>query len=269
MSTMQTLALGVAHKLDNIKTCSPNLMPFHIDYSGQAPISTYLRINAAKETIGAPASPETVSNDVQFSPSTPEGAPPFESAAPVENLESNMEVDAAPLPPVALSSPASTSFVKRVTDATTRFISSFRGRTIQGLKVPVPQGYVGVVLRSDDASDSKTRHASGKKRDGAGKRVTEATGKRQTRGAKKVVCDEQLDDNDVSDSWFIEDGSGLMDVHQEGQEDQETRMLSIASQFSTFVLWHADHPVDEGRDEYLRSLVEWTQLAHLVSKLLF
>ncbi|KAH9971005.1 hypothetical protein BGW80DRAFT_1325058, partial [Lactifluus volemus] len=31
--------------------------------------------------------------------------------------------------------------------------------------------------------------------------------------------------------------------------------------FDSFVLWHPDNPVDEGKDEYLRSLSEWVNIA--------
>jgi ribonuclease H2 non-catalytic Ylr154p-like subunit len=33
------------------------------------------------------------------------------------------------------------------------------------------------------------------------------------------------------------------------------------ARFDSFVLWHRDIPVDEGRDVYLRSLSEWMNIA--------
>lgn len=102
---------------------------------------------------------------------------------------------------------------------------------------------MGVVLCGDDASN----------RDKKGKGVERMTPrnnrKRATRTRSKEVNDEP---ESVDNELMNVDG------------DEETRTLSVASQFSSFVVWHADHPVDEGHDEYLRSLSEWTQLAHLV-----
>ncbi|KAG6865650.1 hypothetical protein C0991_000569 [Blastosporella zonata] len=217
-------------------------MPFHIDFTGLAPISTYLCVNAAKETVGAPA-PEEASTDAQTASDAQEEVPSSASAPHIDSTDVDMETDATPLAPVASSS--SPSLAKRVTDATTRFISSFRGRTIQGLKFEVPEGYMGVVLRADDASNAKTRGKNVEKR-----KATGNAGKRRTRGSKR-------EENNDSEPELMEGGAMDMD-------EEEIRTLSVASQFSSFVLWHADHPVDEGRDEYLRSLNEWTKLAHLV-----
>ncbi|KAG6879054.1 hypothetical protein C0992_005543 [Termitomyces sp. T32_za158] len=221
---------------DSLETCQPYLMPFHIAYSGPAPISTYLRVNAAKETVGAPP-PEEGSSDAQPISNSQDVVSSQEPGASTDALKDTVEPDASFVPE------ASSSDAKPVTDATTRFISSFRGRTIQGLKVAIPEGYVGVVLRGKDASN---RDKKGK---GPERKTLRNDEKRATRSRRK-------DANDEPESV----GDDLMNV----DDDEETRTLSIASQFSSFVLWHADHPVDEGRDEYIRSLSEWTQLAHLI-----
>jgi hypothetical protein len=47
-------------------------------------------------------------------------------------------------------------------------------------------------------------------------------------------------------------------------EDEETplvRLLKPTARFDSFILWHPDNPVDEGQDEYPRSLSEWTKIA--------
>ena len=46
---------------------------------------------------------------------------------------------------------------------------------------------------------------------------------------------------------------------------EEKRTLNPTAQFSSFVLWNPDFPVDLSRDEYLRSLTVWTKLAEEVS----
>ena len=44
-------------------------------------------------------------------------------------------------------------------------------------------------------------------------------------------------------------------------EEGPARVLCPTGTFGSFVLWHPDIPMDEERDEYLRSLTEWTRLA--------
>ena len=40
----------------------------------------------------------------------------------------------------------------------------------------------------------------------------------------------------------------------EDEEKPPVRVLKPTARFDSFVLWHQDIPVDEGKDEYLRSL---------------
>ena len=49
------------------------------------------------------------------------------------------------------------------------------------------------------------------------------------------------------------------------EDEVHVRTLKPTSTFSSFVLWNADRPVDENKDEYLRSLTEWTKLSAVVS----
>ena len=144
MAPSTLFRLGSVRDKIDLPSCTPYLMPFHIDYSGKAPISTYLRVEAASEVVGAPPSQEEDASSTELKAGG--------SSEPSQNSEETL-VDAEPLsetdrgtdgPP--LSPPR---LAKRVTDATTRFISSFRGRTIQGLKVELPEGYGGLVLQTD------------------------------------------------------------------------------------------------------------------------
>jgi len=106
--------------LTKAKECTPNLMPFYIEYDGQAPVSTYMEVSGEKTT--------------------------------------------------------------------------FRGRTMEGTKVEVGPGYTGLV----------------------------------------------------------------MEQRQEG-------IVTGRRMFRFVQVWSSDRGVDEGRDEYVRSLGEWTALADLVS----
>ncbi|KAK0216306.1 ribonuclease H2, subunit C [Armillaria fumosa] len=98
----------------SLPSCSPNLMPFHIDYDGPAPISTFLRVE------------ERVT----------------------ENLD---EPEPAPDGPKAESSTAAAgsapSLARR---AASYLVSSFRGRALHGTQIDVPAGYTGLVLKGVD-----------------------------------------------------------------------------------------------------------------------
>ncbi|KAG5652736.1 hypothetical protein H0H81_003935 [Sphagnurus paluster] len=260
-----TLVLGSITNQDSLKTCSPYLMPFHIDYSGEAPISTYLRVSAAKETVGAPPAHKNASDNNEESLATASGqagsSQIAEGNGQEEKAPSDAEVDKKPVTTAA-------SLAKRVTETTTRFIATFRGRTIQGLKVELPTGYIGVVLRAGkEAEMDKAREKKTATRDkAAANRKGNASSKkgRFTRSKARVEEDEELEEDHAMD---VDVEISLdTEAHQLLMNDDAIRTLSISSQFSSFVLWHADHPVDEGRDDYVRSLTEWTQLARVIHR---
>lgn len=264
---MATLVLAPIPNISNLKECSPNLMPFNIEYSGPAPISTYLLVQPASETVGAP--PEEYNGDDSTDGKSGNAKASCSRTVTMEASKDNAVVEAQELPPdkaemrlplvdATESQPSHTtrlSLRKRVTDATTRFISSFRGRTIQGLKVQLPPGYVGVVLKADGKLD-ETSKASGKATDGKkGKAVKTKVKGRSTRNSARVIDVDAEEENNMDNT---------MSVDEQSIDPGNIRTLVPVSQFSSFVLWHADHPVDEGRDEYFRSLTEWTRLAHEV-----
>lgn len=131
-----------------------------------------------------------------------------------------------------------------------RFMAAFRGRTVQGLAVDLPEGYAGLVLRTPVAGKEKDADARKNEEDHARGKAKEKT-KRTTRRS-------------------VLDGAADMDASNEDaapaeEQDTRPRILQPTSTFSSFVLWHQDIPVDEGSDEYLRSLTEWTRLAAEVS----
>jgi hypothetical protein len=159
-----------ATKISPISTalpvCSPNLMPFHIKYSGLAPISTYFRVNPAPCVNGDADSREGVAPNCRV-------------------------------------------------DKEERFVAAFRGRTVHGLRVDLPEGYGGIILRTAE----------------------EASGDESCR----MEVDGAEDEVDP-------------------EEHVSSRTLKPTETFASFVLWQPDHRVDEGKDEYYRSLTEWTQL---------
>ena len=65
------------------------------------------------------------------------------------------------------------------------------------------------------------------------------------------------------EAGLTEEGSG------DGMALQDVRQLIPTPTFSSFTIWSPDIPVDEGKDEYIRCLVEWTKLAAEVLQKLF
>lgn len=269
------LEIAPIKSIEELKTCTPNLMPFHIDYSGKAPISTYLRVEAANETVGAP-SPEPLKaeeeSDIEAKP---------KEGADIPEISESTIVGTDAKPSEAAVAPSSPSLVRRVTDATTRFISTFRGRTIQGLKVDLPPGYVGLVLRADglNATSTTGSHGDEVEKKSKGNRKGKAKPKvkapssnakgRVTRSAARVI---DVDEEGVDVDMDVDVDENTETLKPDGEVDDlpdqiTTRTLVPSSQFSSFVLWHPDIPVDEARDEYFRSLTEWTRLAHEVRSL--
>jgi len=246
------LRLGAVRDKNGLPACTPYLMPFHIDYSGKAPISTYLRVEAASEVIGAaPNQEDASSTDLKAGGSSELSQNSTDAIVDAESLSEARGKDGPPLPPPRLA--------KRVTNATTRFISSFRGRTIQGLKVELPEGYGGLVLRGDVMG-------SGTKADNPRTNVNRKTqGKQKAKKSSKgrMTRSTAHIETDGDDNAMEVDGDEV-NLKDQISPGETARTLIPSSQFSSFILWHPDNPVDETRDEYFRSLKEWTQLAHEV-----
>ncbi|KAF7317869.1 hypothetical protein MKEN_00874800 [Mycena kentingensis (nom. inval.)] len=177
---------------DALPSAQPNLMPFHIQHDGHAPISTYFLVDAAPETVAKPV------EDVEMPDATAR-----------ETDEQRREK-------------------RRVTDSTMRFIATFRGRTIQGLKTALPEGYMGVVMTGGSAP------ASTKRTTAKAKPKPKSRSGRATRSATRVDDEEEAPEETLG----------------------EQKMLVPKGKFSSIVLWHPDIPVDPGRDEYARALTD-------------
>lgn len=200
--------------LESLKPCSPNLMPFHVGYTGQAPVSTYFLVSPAKDKVGVPESQ-------QLSVGVPAEAEATETPNDASKDSPNVNK--------------------------TRFSASFRGRELRGLTVDLPEGYVGLVLKNDNIGTKKSLKEKIK---GVFKRK-EHNGRATRRATRQTT---QVDDE--SDEEEID---GDMEVEAPAQN------LTPQSHFSSFVVWNPDIPIDEGQDEYLRSLTEWIRLADVVS----
>ncbi|KAK1217203.1 hypothetical protein PQX77_020156 [Marasmius sp. AFHP31] len=257
---MSQIALGPASA--SIPGSKPNLMPFHIEYSGKAPISTFLHVQDAKKVVGAPEpepSAATISSnsDEDSQKTQVQSQDTLELSASSSTLVPTNSTDSQP-PTIE-------------NDLPDRFISTFRGRAMHGLSVDVPEGFTGVVLRSEGVTaEQKQKLAAMKEKErlkaAATKRKEKLRGKagevvdtpsRATRSSlRKTNVEDVMDvDEDEDEDETVED---------EEAEDSTQLNLVPASQFSSFVLWHPDIPVDTGKDEYYGTISEWMKISHLV-----
>jgi hypothetical protein len=143
-----------------------------------------------------------------------------------------------------------------------RLVAAFRGRQMYGQAVGMPEGYGGLVLRAPslDAKGQGKEDAKASSKP-LSKRANAHTKPKSkfthaTRQSKRASRTEGNDDDDD-------------DMDQEGEDcashlaepPAPIKKLIPTSTFSSFTLWTPDIPVDEGRDEYVRALAEWTKLA--------
>jgi len=226
------LQLNPLKDVSSILPCTPNLMPFSINYTGPAPVSTYLRILPASDRVGAPKEQDASANTAADALASEPDASTSSTASASNNP--------APLP---LPLPSAST-------RAARFVSRFRGRAIQGVSVAMPAGYSGVVLTSDGTSAIQPRTLKTKIKE----RIKKVSG-RATRSSHATSIDSQDEDMDSEDE--------IKDVKQD-----PVKTLTVVSQFNSFVLWNPDIPVDEGRDDYMRSLNEWIRISEVVRSLI-
>jgi hypothetical protein len=259
---MTTLAIGLLPQ--DVPDCSKdlNLMPFHIEYSGLAPIGTYFHVKDHNAGVAGtePADGSTTSEnsgptgeetsvESKGTPVQTQSDDPAMDAMDADSTTQRTDVSHASYPNHTLPTPAS-DVVKTTASLKRRFIAAFRGRQIHGLKVDLPVGYRGIVLRGDE--NGKGDNDAIKQKD----TEKRARGKVTSR-KRKATRQEALD--------IEEDMEKQDDFHLDDLESESHRVLTPSATFNSFVLWNPDIPVDEGRDEYVRSLNEWTRLADVVS----
>ncbi|KAI9451036.1 ribonuclease H2, subunit C [Russula earlei] len=229
----------------NVPVRVPHLMPFHIQHTGPAPVSTYFRIrpqmgpeppSSTLETCPASGNsqtePPTAAADTDVALKEMENTP----VASRVNVPNNMTSEGAHADaktPAPLCAPR-TGPIRCLSRSAKRFVSSFRGRTVHGVEVPLPTGYAGIVLRGDANGKALADTSKARRRRIARQRRRNPT--------------EAEDDADGEMPMFAEDGASV-------------RELKPSARFDSFVLWHPDIPVNEGEDEYLRSLSEWLDIA--------
>jgi hypothetical protein len=124
----------------------PNLMPFHIAYSGSAPISTYFlnrplpppgKAGAAEDTTYLINNKFVIRNVHNFHK-------PDQSNQSAESIKVDNAQDASN----TNQEPSTSENVQSIQP--TRYQAAFRGRAVVGQDFSLPDGYVGLVLHRDD-----------------------------------------------------------------------------------------------------------------------
>lgn len=304
------------HATKNIPECSPNLMPFHIDYTGPAAVSTFMRIEKLKIPEQAETSTATTalesSADAEMSQATTLDEAVTTPTTEVPESESQATLVASTSASQAVTPSSSTATIVAeppppppLEDADRRFVTSFRGRTIHGLTIDLPEGYGGLVLQSKASGGSGSSGAEKEKE----KLTRGVKAKASTRGKEKATAEEAeltsggtrprrgrltrsavpskkpieiVEDEDVvmkdaaatpTVTVVASDDADSTTKAVEGQsaEDDEgsVKRLIPSAQFSAFTLWQPDRVVDKNRDEYYRSLTEWVSLANEVRSMMY
>ncbi|KAI0675560.1 ribonuclease H2, subunit C [Trametes maxima] len=245
-------ALSVSPAKDPLPAATPQLMPFHIGYSGPAPVSTYFCVRSAPEP--------TFGRETKLSETK---TPSFESQTSMQDSQSTLVGDSQPTSSSDTSAAASSSSatladvdMQGVPSASSQtsprhFTAAFRGRLMHGLKVGLPEGYAGVVLRAPDdlgGKNAASRSRAAEEQESKARARSKATAKNARRSRRVEDVEEDVEESESAGA-------------DQAQVEGPVRTLIPEAQFSSFVLWHPDIPVDEGRDEYLRSLTEWTSLS--------
>ncbi|RPD58971.1 hypothetical protein L226DRAFT_510774 [Lentinus tigrinus ALCF2SS1-7] len=242
--SLPTERLTISHA-NALPSVTPNLMPFHIAYSGPAPISTYFRVK--------PSSSPTYGRDVRSpQPLSASGSQQLQDSqatlvGSVEESSSSTTTLSRASTTVGADTPTEQGTVDAVCDDSRHYVASFRGREMHGMAVDLPEGYTGIVLRAPDGGKGKGVASGNRTRE----EEKPAPKGRTTRRSKRAQEEIKVEDEEMDASSVPEPGS----------DEGPTRVLEPVSTFSTFVLWNPDIPPNEGRDEYVRSLTEWTRLA--------
>lgn len=247
------MRVQIAKAQTTLAECQPNLMPFHIGYDGKAPMSTYFHVRPAPQSqyVGAPS---TNSNN--------------DASGTLSSSDTPEAPAAAAGPALAESKPKKN-----------RFLSAFRGRTMHGLEVGLPEGYTGLILQPASPSSAaatgtwqSTTTTQQRRRPSVKEKMKSLVSRRRTRRGKVQQQQNACSDEDEEDDAEMMDaGAGGDGAGDEGEEEIEqedhilSRTLVPVGQFQGFTLWNADIPVDEGEDVYVRSLTEWYQISDAVS----
>ncbi|KAG9024004.1 hypothetical protein FRB95_012219 [Tulasnella sp. JGI-2019a] len=275
-----------------IKDNNVHLMPFGVGYTGSAPLSTFWMIRDAPEPIETDAKGSGVS-DAVLEDADASLTRDAESHIPVETMSvetsDTQHLNDQPNGPAIPLLPSSQLPNPPIEPEEKKFLSAFRGRALHGLEVPLPEGYSGIVLsvvgETSTRNEKETSETDKGKRKGngadarpptkvrkleTGDDTTRSRG-RMTRSKSQTVVKPKDDVNAEEVQVAQEEERQLTPSQDEAMEDGVSEMpargLVPVSAFSSLTVWNADNPVDTGRDEYIRSLDEWTRLSSLIHEI--
>ncbi|KAH8078269.1 ribonuclease H2, subunit C [Filobasidium floriforme] len=220
------LAPAPASGLPQLAPTALNLMPFHLDYTGPAEVSTYFQ---PRTIPGPPTSEETSEEKVQ----------------------------------------------KQGDGSIT--VAAFRGRRVQAYTLGLPEGYTGLVLtapslasRMNPSAPQIQGHAQSntvknlKREESPSLSFDAAPGlRRSPRKRNNVdvlelpVTRRSLQPDTLPE--LDQDHHLDLDLLQPAPPIFSRTLLPTAS-FSSLTIWNPDGPLDEGKDEYCRTLGEWMSL---------
>ena len=246
-TTQQQHTMGtkliISHSESSIdRGSSPQLMPFHIAYSGPSPISTFFRVKNQSDT-----------------------------SNPTTELVANVKaIDDSQKPSLK-----------------SRLVAAFRGRQVVGTQIELPKGYSGIILRNTNSNPNvsaleekraleEEREAKLKKAR-AMKSKSKSTAKppsrrstRRTRASSPEV-EEREEDTKVMDVDALDEANDtpIDPPPLDSRLEETVKVFKPTQAFNSLILWNADIAVDEGRDEYVRALKEWTTISAEVCSHIF
>lgn len=331
MSTSTKLGLAfIPGPTESLKLCTPNLMPFHIDYTGPAPVTAFMRVEklagtvqsgseAVKSTGNEASSNEKCGGDVSMDVDLEKTAVQADQVSEITEAistgdNSTNDTLVSTTPPIltrtttettlvaetpqttldqsislASSSSQSQFGVPPIDDLDRRFVSAFRGRSIHGLTLDLPEGYTGVVLKvgKDLVNEGANVLKEGGSRENIGdeieidmemerrrpRRKGRLTSSAAPRKATSIIIPDDDEPTQKANSTDIIDLSKLSDTPKDDPMDvvgsmassgDPCRVLIPSARFDSFTLWQTDRMVDKTSDEYWRTLNEWIGLAHEV-----
>ncbi|KAF8328387.1 ribonuclease H2, subunit C [Cantharellus anzutake] len=209
---------------ESVRDVIPHLMPFHIGYSGSAPVSTYFHAKPLDVRTGSGPGGDT-------------------SAAAVTGTSG---------PQNSAGGESSTK------DA---YTAAFRGRSVHGSRILLPEGYSGYVLQSNEPAATAASEASLKRK--RTETVSQPAKKnRRLRRTRSVVVKEETEDDIYALMSRVEDEIEVEEVTPAIETVAPTREFTPIGKFDSIMVWHPDVPVDHGQDEYIRAIDEWAKLSN-------
>lgn len=251
------MSLEISSPSRALPTSSPNLMPFHIEYSGPAPISRYFHpepapaTNETRNLTTSLSSGSVVTLTERSASGTSESqssvATSVTAVEAIDLLEATDTIGAETQPSPELDSADSSK---------PKLVAAFRGRRVVGQAVKLPDGYGGLVLQAPSLKSTATNRGgtSGFFEPPSAASSKSANSRRTTRRSARA---RELDE----DATMEEGADSAEEDSQHRLSPEASRQLVPVSTFSSFTIWSPDTPVDEGKDEYMRTLIEWTKLA--------